>query len=69
MSSGLLIGVLADQMIEKEEFEGVKIENSNNDIYVPLQTLLRRVEPDPVENELDEIVIRPESQNLAERRP
>ena len=55
-------------MIEKEEFEGVKIENSNNDIYVPLQTLLRRVEPDPVENELDEIVIRiPESQNLPEQ--
>ena len=63
-----VIGVLADQMVEKKEFEGVKIENSNNDIYVPLQTLLRRVEPDPVENELEEIVIRiPESENLPEQ--
>lgn len=63
-----VIGVLSDQMIEKEEFEGVKIENPNNDIYVPLETLLRRVEPNAVENELDEIVIRiPETVDLPEQ--
>lgn len=63
-----VIGVLADQLIAKEEFEGVKIENPNNDIYVPLQTLLRRVEPNPIENELDEIVVRiPEHIGLPEQ--
>ena len=52
----------------EEEFEGVKIENPNNDIYVPLETLLRRVEANPVENELDEIVIRiPEKVDLPEQ--
>ena len=30
-----VIGVLADQFIEKQEFEGIKIENPNNDIFIP----------------------------------
>lgn len=52
-----VIGVLQDQMLTKSQFEGVKIDNSANDIYVPLQTLLSKFEHDPLENELDEIVI------------
>jgi putative ABC transport system permease protein len=63
-----VIGVLADQMIEKEEFEGVKLENPNNDIYIPIQTLLTRFERDPVENELDEIIVQvPEGAVLREQ--
>lgn len=53
-----VVGILADQQIDTEEFQGVKVENSNNDIYIPLQTLLDKFEPDLVADQLDEIVIR-----------
>ncbi len=63
-----VIGVLADQFIGKQEFEGIKIENPNNDIFVPLGTLLTKFERDPVANELDEIIVRvPESEDIAEQ--
>jgi putative ABC transport system permease protein len=52
-----VIGVLADQQLDKNEFEGVKVENLNNDIYIPLKTLLSKFERDPAENELDEILV------------
>ena len=62
-----VIGVLADQMIDKEEFEGVKLENANNDIYVPLQTLLTKFNLNPVEDELDEVIVQVfEGQDLRE---
>ncbi|HSR67483.1 MAG TPA: ABC transporter permease [Acidobacteriota bacterium] len=60
-----VIGVLADQTIEREEFEGVKVSNPNNDILVPLETLLSKFELKPFEDELDEVVVRiPESADL-----
>lgn len=63
-----VVGVLADQLLEKDEFEGVKIESVNNDIYVPLETLLAKYERKPVENELDEIVVQlPPDQDLSEQ--
>ncbi|RPI22402.1 MAG: FtsX-like permease family protein [Acidobacteria bacterium] len=52
-----VLGILDDQMAEKEEFQGVKLENPNNDIYIPLQTLLGKFDRDPVDNQLDEIVV------------
>jgi len=52
-----VLGILDDQMAEKDEFQGVKLENPNNDIYIPLQTLLFKFDRDPVENQLDEIVV------------
>ncbi len=62
-----VLGVLSDDLVEKSEFEGIKVDNLNNDIFIPLPTLLNRFERDPVENELDEIVIRiPESADIAE---
>ena len=61
-----VVGVLADQYLQKDEFEGVKLENPNNDIYIPLSVYLARFEPDPVDDELDEIVIRiPDGVDLA----
>ena len=63
-----VVGVLADQLLEKDEFEGVKIESVNNDIYVPLETLLAKYERKPVENELDEIIVQlPQDQDLSEQ--
>ena len=62
-----VVGVLADQQLNQDEFEGVEVENPNNKVYIPLRTLLRKFEPDPVRNELDEILIRtPEGSDLSE---
>ncbi len=62
-----VVGVLADELVERAEFEGVKIESSNNDIYIPLNTLLTKFELNPVHNELDEIILQmPPQRNIAE---
>ncbi len=52
-----VIGVIADERVTDQEFEGVKLESSNNGIYLPLQTLLSKFELDPVEDQLDEIIV------------
>jgi len=62
-----VVGVLADQQLNDKEFQGVKVENPNNDIFIPLQTLIDKFEPDPVANQLDEIIIQlPSSDRLSE---
>ena len=62
-----VIGVLSDEQLSQEEFEGIEVENPNNNIYIPLRTLLRKFEPDPVENPLDEIIVHtPEGSDLGE---
>jgi len=50
-------GVIADQTLAKEEFEGVKLQNSNNDVYIPLTTALKKIEFKPMESELDGLVL------------
>jgi putative ABC transport system permease protein len=52
-----VVGVLADSAAEKQEFQGVKVENPNNDIYIPITTALRKFDTEAVENELDRIVV------------
>ncbi len=52
-----VIGVLADAAVEKQEFEGVKVQNPNNDIYIPITTAIRKFDVEDVENELNEIVV------------
>src|SRR5881296_1426956 len=52
-----VIGVLADSNVEKPEFEGVKIQNPNNDIYIPITTSLKKFDKDTLENELNEVVV------------
>jgi putative ABC transport system permease protein len=52
-----VIGVLADANVEKQEFEGVKIQNPNNDIYIPITTSIKKFEKDTLENELNEVVV------------
>ena len=53
-----VVGVLVDAVIEKQEFEGVKVQNPNNDIFIPITTALRKFDVDEVENELNEIVVK-----------
>jgi putative ABC transport system permease protein len=50
-------GVIADQTLGKDEFEGVKLQNTNNDIYIPLTTALKKIEFKPMESELDGIAL------------
>jgi putative ABC transport system permease protein len=52
-----VIGVLADANVEKQEFEGVKIQNPNNDIYIPITTSLKKFERDALDNELHEVIV------------
>ncbi len=52
-----VVGVIADQTLGKGEFEGVKLQNTNNDIYIPLTTALKKIEFKPMESELDGIVL------------
>jgi putative ABC transport system permease protein len=52
-----MVGVLADTVVDKQEFEGVKVQNPNNDIYIPITTAIRKFDTETVENELTEIVV------------
>ena len=63
-----VIGVLADANVEKQEFEGVKIQNPNNDIYIPITTSIKKFDKDTLENELNEVVVQvPPEANLREQ--
>jgi putative ABC transport system permease protein len=52
-----VVGVLADAAVEQQEFEGVKVQNPNNDIYIPITTAIRKFDTETVENELNEIIV------------
>jgi putative ABC transport system permease protein len=52
-----VVGVLSDPNLTKDEFEGVKLQDFSNDIYIPLATALKKFEPKRFESELDEIVL------------
>jgi putative ABC transport system permease protein len=53
-----VVGVLADSIVEKQEFEGVKVQNPNNDIYIPITTAVKKFDTETTENELNEIVVK-----------
>jgi putative ABC transport system permease protein len=52
-----VVGVLADHNLTKDEFEGVKLQDFSNDIYLPLATALKKFELKRFESELDELVL------------
>jgi putative ABC transport system permease protein len=58
-----VIGVLEDRTLGREEFEGVKIENINNHLYIPINTALKKFTFPTLGNEVDEIqlTVTPES--------
>src|SRR5262245_48992459 len=53
-----VIGVLEDRALTKDEFEGVKLQDYSNDIYIPIATALKKFELKRFEPELDEVVVR-----------
>ncbi len=52
-----VVGVLADSNLTKDEFEGVKLQDFSNDIFIPLATALKKFELKRFESELDEVVL------------
>ncbi len=63
-----VVGVLGDAVIETQEFEGVKVQNPNNDIYIPITTAVRKFDTESIENELNEIVVKiDDSANIREQ--
>jgi len=52
-----VIGVLADNNLGKDEFEGVKLQDFSNDIYIPLTTALKKFDLKRLESEVDEITL------------
>src|SRR5262249_47523998 len=52
-----VIGVLEDNNLTKDEFEGVKIQDFSNDIYMPVATARKKFEFKRLESDLDEIVV------------
>src|SRR5262245_21220470 len=52
-----VIGVLEDDNLAKDDFEGIKIQDFSNDIYIPLSTALKKFEFKRFESELDEAVV------------
>jgi putative ABC transport system permease protein len=52
-----VVGVLADATVEKSEFQEVKVQNPNNEIYIPITTAIRKFDTETVENELGKIII------------
>ncbi len=53
----VVTGVLEDRNLAKSEFEGIKIQDFSNDIYIPLATALKKLELKRLESELDEVVV------------
>jgi len=52
-----VVGVLADQRLDRSEFEGVKLQTTRNRIFVPMNTALKRFRFKDLEDELDEFHI------------
>jgi putative ABC transport system permease protein len=50
-----VIGVLEPKHMKKNEFQGIKLENENNRIYLPIRTALKRFAFKPMANEVDAI--------------
>ncbi len=51
-----VVGV-TDRRLVGGDIEGVELRNRNRDIYVPLETVMKRWPPDPGESELNRIVV------------
>jgi putative ABC transport system permease protein len=52
-----VVGVLEGQNTGQSEFQGVKLNNSDNSIYLPIETTLKKFTFKPMEEELDELYI------------
>jgi putative ABC transport system permease protein len=52
-----VVGTLAPQALTKNEFQGVKLDSSDNSVFIPITTALKMFDRRPLESELDRIVL------------
>jgi putative ABC transport system permease protein len=52
-----VIGVLQPESLTSGEFQGVEIESSASHVLMPLPTALKKFDHDPLDDELDEIIV------------
>ena len=53
-----VVGVLADRDLSRAQFEGVKLGLDSNRVFMPLSTALQRFRFQPMEDELDRLLLR-----------
>ena len=53
-----VVGVLADRDLSEDRFEGVQLGLESNRVYVPLSTALARFRFQPLEDEIDRLLLR-----------
>ncbi len=53
-----VVGVLADRDLSRDEFEGVQLGLESNRIFVPLATAAARLRMQPLEDEVDRLLVR-----------
>ncbi len=53
-----VVGVLATRMPGGRDFEGVTIESTANDVYIPVTTATRKFRSDPLKSPVDEMIVR-----------
>jgi putative ABC transport system permease protein len=53
-----VVGILDDRRLSKDQFEGVKLEDESNLVFIPLKTALKRFEFKPIEDQIDEFRVR-----------
>jgi putative ABC transport system permease protein len=52
-----VVGTLARQHLDRESFQGVEIESSDNSVFIPITTALKMFDRQQLASELDEIVL------------
>lgn len=58
-----VVGMISEEAVQKKEFQGVKLQNTNNDVYIPLTTSLKKLELKPLESEFDGIILEVENES------
>ncbi len=53
-----VVGILKDKHLSREEFEGIRLQGEQNNIYLPLQTAQKNFLFKPLESEVDEFRVR-----------
>jgi putative ABC transport system permease protein len=52
-----VVGILQDQNLGKDSFEGVELESADNSIFIPITTALKMFDHDSLASEVDELVL------------
>ncbi len=62
-----VVGVIREKLFAAREFEGVSIQDSNHEIYIPINAALKKFRFKELEDELDELYLMVDSERNAKR--